>query len=63
MSALEQPSRTDRRRRRRGRSWPRILAGMALVLAVFAAGVAVGIAIEERPAPGGEQTIVRTFVP
>lgn len=63
MSALERPSRDTRRRGRRRRLWPRVLLAVAFALVVFAAGVALGMAIEERPAPGGEQTIVRTFQP
>jgi hypothetical protein len=62
VSALEQPSR-DLRRRRRRRRWPRLVAGLVVVVVVFAAGVAVGMAIQDRPSPGGEQTIVRTFTP
>jgi hypothetical protein len=40
-----------------------VLAGTALAALVFALGVALGMAIQDRPAPGGEQTIVRTVFP
>lgn len=55
---------------RRGRSRPARPRGKALVLAwliavavVFLVGLVVGMAIEDAPRPGGEQTIVRTLVP
>lgn len=63
MSGLEQPSRRARRRPSRGRRWLRPLAVAVLVLLGFAVGVALGMALEERPVPGGEQTIVRTLEP
>ena len=34
-----------------------------IVAAVFAVGVALGEALHDNPAPGGEQTIVRTLKP
>jgi hypothetical protein len=61
VSPLEQSSRRGRRRRRS--LWPRVLVGVVVVLLVFAAGVALGMAIQDRPSPGGEQTIVRTVLP
>lgn len=49
--------------RSRSRLWPRVLALVLGALAVLAVGVALGRALADRPAPGGEQTIVRTLEP
>ena len=62
MSALEQPSR-DRRRRRRRPAWPRIAAGGAVAVLIFAVGVALGMALRDDPEPGGRVTVVRTLEP
>jgi hypothetical protein len=40
-----------------------VLAAVALAGLVFALGVALGMALQDRPSPGGEQTIVRTLEP
>jgi hypothetical protein len=37
-----------------------VVVGVAVV---FVVGLVLGMAIEDAPAPGGEQTIVRTLVP
>ncbi len=39
------------------------MAALASALVIFAVGVAVGMALQDRPSPGGEQTIVRTLEP
>lgn len=52
------PSRPSRRR-----PWAVLLVWVVAVAVVFIVGLAVGMAIEDAPAPGGEQTIVRTLVP
>ena len=56
------PPRRDRRppkRRRLLRLW--ILA--LVVIAVFAAGLALGESLKDNPKPGGTQTLVRTLKP
>ena len=40
----------------------RILLGAA-VLVVFAIGVGLGQALDDNPAPGGKQTLIRTLQP
>jgi hypothetical protein len=52
-----------RRRPPRRSPWPRIIAAAALAALIFALGVALGMALQERPTAGGEQTIVRTLEP
>ena len=61
MSALQQPSR-DRPRRRR-RSWWRLLVATVIAVALFAVGVAFGMALRDDPEPGGVVTQVRTLEP
>jgi len=61
VSALQQPSR-DRPRRRK-RSWWRLLVVTVLAVALFAAGVALGMALRDDPEPGGTVTQVRTLEP
>ncbi len=56
------PPRRDRRpprRRRLLRFW--LLA--LVVVAVFAAGLALGESLKDNPKPGGTQTLVRTLKP
>jgi hypothetical protein len=58
----------ERGRDRRRRSSPgrRILAWilrLAVVAAVFVAGLSIGGALEDAPDPGGTQTVVRTLEP
>jgi hypothetical protein len=53
------PRRPPPRRRR----WPRVLAVVAAALALFGLGVALGLALDDRPVPGGTQTFVRTLEP
>ena len=61
MTALQQPSR-DRPRRRR-RSWLRLLVVTIVATALFAVGVAFGMAVRDDPEPGGTVTQVRTLKP
>ena len=52
-----------RRRPPRKRRWPRVLALVVTGLVLFAVGVALGLALDDRPVPGGTQTFVRTLEP
>ncbi|HKP17982.1 MAG TPA: hypothetical protein VJT84_05835 [Gaiellaceae bacterium] len=49
--------------RRRGRRVLRLWIGAALVLAVFAAGLALGQSLDDNPGTGETQTLVRTLRP
>ena len=55
--------RSPRRPAARRRLWPRILALVLGAALVFALGVALGLALDDRPVPGGTQTFVRTLEP
>jgi len=61
------PARARERDRRRRTSVGRRIVGwivrLAVIAAVFFAGLAVGKALEDAPSPGGSQTIVRTLEP
>ena len=50
------------KRRRRSVAW-RWIAGGALLVCVFAVGVALGQALNDNPKPGGERTTQRTLRP
>jgi hypothetical protein len=52
-----------RRRPPRRRRWPRVLALIVAALVVFGVGMALGLALQDRPVPGGTQTFVRTLEP
>ena len=52
-----------RRAARRRRTWPRLLAAVVAAVVLFALGVALGLALDDRPVPGGTQTSVRTLEP
>jgi hypothetical protein len=56
---------TPARRRppRRRRLWPRVAALVVGAAILFALGVALGLALDDRPVPGGTQTFVRTLEP
>jgi len=54
---------TRRRPPRRRSPWPKVVALAAGALIVFALGVALGLALDDRPVPGGTQTFVRTLEP
>lgn len=55
--------RTARRTAARRRTWPRIVLLVASGAVLFACGVALGLALDDRPVPGGTQTYVRTLEP
>jgi hypothetical protein len=55
--------RVARRRTPRGRRWPKVLAAIVAAVAIFALGVALGLALEDRPVPGGTETSIRTLEP
>ncbi|HEY7177779.1 MAG TPA: hypothetical protein VH305_01280 [Gaiella sp.] len=61
--SLGQDERLARRAARRRRRWPRVLAAVAGAVILFALGVALGLALDDRPVPGGTQTFVRTLEP
>jgi hypothetical protein len=56
-------TRLSRRHDARRSSWLRIALLVALGAALFAGGVALGLALDDRPVPGGTQTFVRTLEP
>jgi len=56
-------ARLARRRGPRVRRWPTIALAVVLAVLLFAAGLALGLALEDRPVPGGTQTSVRTLEP
>lgn len=58
MSESVPPPRRPRRRR-----WPRRLAAVAVVLFVFALGIALGQALNDGPPPPSTATYVRTLEP
>ena len=47
----------------RRRTWPRVAALVVGAVVLFALGVALGLALDDRPVPGGTQTFVRTLKP
>jgi hypothetical protein len=53
--------REDRRRRQRREEIARWSLRIALVLLVFAFGIALGEALHDNPQPGGTITLERTF--
>lgn len=61
MSAPESNRRT--RARRRPFRPLRLVLGLVLVAAVFAAGLSLGRALDEGPSPGGTRTLERTLKP
>ncbi len=60
---LDADARLARRAARRRRAWPRVVAAVAAAAVLFALGVALGLALDDRPVPGGTQTFVRTLEP
>ena len=52
-----------RRRPARRRRWPRVLVAVLAALVLFGLGVALGLALDDRPVPGGTETFVRTLEP
>jgi hypothetical protein len=61
---LDREALTQRRarRRRRGVTW-RWVGGAALLVCVFAVGLALGEALHDNPKPGPARTLVRTLHP
>ena len=55
--------RTERRPVRRRRRPLRWLAGLVLALAIFAAGIALGAALNDNPKPGLTVTTTKTLIP
>lgn len=47
----------------RRRLWPRVLGLVLGAVVLLAVGVAIGMALQDRPVPGGTQTLVRTLEP
>jgi hypothetical protein len=62
VSVGQAPAARRRPPRRRSR-WPRIAALVVGAAVLFALGVALGLALDDRPVPGGTQTFVRTLEP
>ena len=60
---LDAEARVARRAARRRRTWPRVLAVVVGAVLLVAVGLAVGLALHDRPVPGGTQTFVRTLEP
>ena len=58
LTPLERESRRRRQRRQEVARWS---FRIALVLAVFALGIALGEALHDNPKPGGNVTLERTF--
>lgn len=56
-------SHTATRRLRRRRAWPRRISLVALVLVVFALGIALGQALNDGPQPPATETYIRTLEP
>lgn len=60
---LDAQARLARRAARKRRTWPRVVAIVLAAALLFAIGVALGLALDDRPVPGGTQTFVRTLEP
>jgi hypothetical protein len=56
-------TRLARRQAARRRSWARVGFILAGALLLFAVGVALGLALDDRPVGGGTVTYVRTLEP
>lgn len=63
MSAVEQPRRQDRARHRGRAKLVRLLLVVFGLLVVFLLGMAFAETLDDRPKPGGTETIVRTLTP
>jgi len=53
----------ERRAPRRRRTWPKLAALLVGAAILFGAGLSLGLALDDRPVPGGTQTFVRTLEP
>lgn len=62
MSSLD-PLARARRPVRRQSPWLRVLLLVVGAVVLFALGLALGLALDDRPVPGGTQTFVRTLEP
>jgi hypothetical protein len=60
---IDTEARLARRAARKRRTWPRVAAVVVGALLLFAVGLALGLALDDRPVPGGTQTLVRTLEP
>ncbi len=63
MSVGLDPLPRGRRAPRRRRAWPKLVALVVGAVLLFAAGLSLGLALDDRPVPGGTQTFVRTLEP
>lgn len=63
MSTVDRATRRRRTRAARRRPWLRVAVAVVGATLLLAIGIAVGLALGDRPQPGGEQTIVRTLEP
>lgn len=63
MSVGLDPRPRERRVPRRRRVWPKLAALVVGAVLLFAAGLSLGLALDDRPVPGGTQTFVRTLEP
>jgi hypothetical protein len=63
LRAVTLDARPSRRQAARRRTWPRVVAVVLGAVILFALGVALGLALDDRPVPGGTQTYVRTLQP
>ena len=61
--SLDADARLARRAARKRRTWPRVLVAVVGAALLFALGVALGLALDDRPVPGGTQTSIRTLPP
>ena len=52
-----------RRQSMRRRNWPRVALVVAGAVMLFALGLALGLALDDRPVGGGTVTYVRTLEP
>ena len=57
------PLARTRRPARRRRPWLRVVLLILGAAILFALGVGLGLALDDRPVPGGAQTFVRTLDP
>ena len=60
---IDSDERLARRRAPRRRRWPWVLLAILVAALLFLVGLALGLALEDRPVPGGTQTSVRTLEP
>ena len=56
-------TRLARRQSMRRRNWPRFALVVAGAVMLFALGLALGLALDDRPVGGGTVTYVRTLEP